>query len=192
VAERTILAISGSLRHGSHNRALLAHVAAHAPDDVELDVYEGLASLPAFDEDAEATAGPEVRELRRRIREADGLLIATPEYNGSIPGALKNALDWASRPLGRQALLGKPVAVLSASTGQFGAAWSQADLRKVLGISGARVLPLELAVGRAQTRFDAEGGLADEELADALAGVLAGLVALVDDSEREALEEAVA
>jgi chromate reductase len=180
-----ILAISGSLRRASHNSALLAEAARHG----NVTVYDGLADLPLYNEDIEHAPGPAVERLRRSIASADALLIATPEYNGSIPGGLKNALDWASRPYGASALIGKPAAVVSASTGQFGAAWAQAEVRKVLSISAARVLPLELAVPHAHSRFDANGQL-EPEYADALRAVVHGLSELVDEAEAEAAEDA--
>src|SRR3954465_13081095 len=136
-----ILGISGSLRSGSHNTALLRAAALSLPPEAELEVYDGLRDLPHYDADLDVEpADPSVARLRDAIADADGVLIATPEFNGSIPGALKNALDWASRPFPDSALKGKPVAVVGASTGLFGAVWAQAEVRKVLGASGARVL----------------------------------------------------
>src|SRR5690349_5011349 len=134
-----VLAIAGSLRAASHNAALL-RAAAGTHGDVEVVLYDGLKSIPPYDEDDEATAGPAVQELRDAVADADAVLIATPEYNGSLPGALKNALDWASRPFDENPFRGKPVGVLSASTGSFGALWAQNDLRRVLGTMGARVI----------------------------------------------------
>ena len=121
----------------------------------------------------EGDAAAPVAELRAQVRDADAVLIATPEYNGSIPGALKNALDWASRPVATNAFRGKPVAVIGASTGAFGAVWAQAETRKVLGLMGARVVPVELAVGHANERL-AEP---DEELVGQLRESVALLVA---------------
>ena len=137
-----VLAISGSLRSKSHNTALLRVAADAAPAGVELVLYERLAELPPYDEDTDGTVAPiSVARLRRAISSADALLIATPEYNGSVPGQLKNAIDWASRPYGEQSSLwAKPAAVVSASTGGFGGVWAQQELRRILGIAGARVL----------------------------------------------------
>jgi chromate reductase, NAD(P)H dehydrogenase (quinone) len=158
-----ILGISGSLRRGSHNTNLLRAAAKLLPPGVELDVYEGLGGLPPYDADLDVDpADPAVERLREAISMADGVLIATPEYNGSIPGLLKNALDWASRPFPDNALRGKPVAVIGASTGLFGAVWAQAEVRKVLGIIGADVIDLELPVGQADAAF-ADGGLVEPE-----------------------------
>jgi chromate reductase, NAD(P)H dehydrogenase (quinone) len=145
-----VLGISGSLRRDSHNSALLRAAAERLPAGAELVPFERLTEIPPYDEDAEAEGAPEsVRELREAIREADAVLIATPEYNHSIPGQLKNALDWASRPAGESALNGKPAATIGASTGMFGAVWAQAELRKVLGAMGGRVLEAELPVAHA-------------------------------------------
>jgi chromate reductase len=155
-----ILGISGSLRRGSHNTSLLRAAAEHLPPGVELEIYEGLGDLPPYDADRDVEpAHPAVAHLRDAIVSADGLLIATPEYNGSIPGALKNALDWASRPFPNNVLRGKPVAVIGASTGLFGAVWAQAETRKVLGIIGADVIDHELPVGQADSAFADDGRL---------------------------------
>ena len=141
-----ILAISGSLRRDSHNTRLLRHLAEQAPAGLEIEVWDGLKSIPPYDEDDDVAPGPPaVADLRAAIADADGLLFATPEYNSSIPGVLKNAIDWASRPRAETPLQGKPAAVIGASTGSFGAVWAQAELRKVLGSTGARVVDLDLA-----------------------------------------------
>lgn len=181
-----ILALSGSLRRQSYNTALLRAAAEVAPQGAEIELYAGLASLPPYDADSDVGAGPEpVRELRERIASADALLVATPEYNGSLPGALKNAVDWASRPFPGSALRGKTVAVIGASTGAYGGVWAQAELRKSLGVAGARVLHDGVSVPNAHDRFDAEGTLLDAALRDRLAALLATLVAAA-----EALAEA--
>jgi chromate reductase len=153
-----LLTISGSLREGSYNTALARAAADVAPEDVEVEFFDGLGELPLFDADLEGDANPAVRHLRERIEAADAVLFVTPEYNGSIPGVLKNAVDWASRPRGDAALLNKTVAVAGASTGQYGALWAQQDLRRVLGIAGARVVCPDLPVGRAQDVCDPTGG----------------------------------
>jgi chromate reductase len=140
-----ILAISGSLRRDSHNTALLRAAAGLLPPGVELTIHDGLREIPPFDED-ELTAVPSaVRRLRDEVDAADAVLVSTPEYNSSIPGQLKNALDWLSRPLVESPLRNKPAAVIGASTGMFGAVWAQAETRKVLGAIGARVLDRERA-----------------------------------------------
>ena len=158
-----ILGISGSLRRGSHNTSLLRAAATLLPPGVELEVYDGLRDLPPYDPDHDLEpAEPAVARLRDAIAAVDGVLIATPEYNGSIPGLLKNALDWASRPFPDSSLKGKPVAVIGASTGLFGAAWAQADVRKVLGIIGADVIEDELPVGMADSTI-IDGELVEAE-----------------------------
>src|SRR5579884_3118403 len=152
-----ILGVSGSLRRDSHNTRLLRRAGQLLPPGVELVEYEGLKLLPPFDEDDEPAPGREVERWRAAIEEADGLLFATPEYNSSIPGQLKNAVDWASRPFNDTVLRNKPVAVIGASTGMFGAVWSQAELRKALAAAGARVIDRELPITGADEAFDAQG-----------------------------------
>ena len=176
-----VLGIAGSLRSGSHNRELLRLAASLLPDGVELETWDGLRDLPAFDEDAEDPAPMAVSRLRAAIGSADAVLLSVPEYNGSIPGALKNALDWASRPAGAGAFRGLPVAVIGASTGSFGGVWAQAEARKVLGLMGARVVEAELSVGKAQDRLADP----DDELLDGLRETIELLVT-------EARERAVA
>lgn len=149
-----VLGISGSLRRGSYNHALLREAAERLPAGAELVEFERLREIPPYDADLEAEATPDaVAELRQAMREADAVLVVTPEYNHSIPGVLKNALDWASRPAGQSALTGTPAAVIGASTGMFGAVWAQAETRKVLGALGGRVVEAELPVARAQDLY---------------------------------------
>src|SRR5690348_15583074 len=171
-----ILGISGSLRRGSHNRRLLRAAGDALPPGAVLVEWEGLAGLPAFDEDLEASPPEPVQELFDAIEDADALLIATPEYNASLPGGLKNALDWASRPFPDNVLRDKPSAVIGASTGLFGAVWAQAEVRKVLKASGAHVLESELPVGMADSAFEPDGTLADPELAARLEDFVGDLV----------------
>jgi chromate reductase len=171
-----ILGISGSLRRGSHNRRLLRAAGDALPPGADLVEWDGLAGLPAFDEDLESTPPESVAAFFDAIEDADALLIATPEYNASLPGALKNALDWASRPFPDNVLRNKPSAVIGASTGLFGAVWAQAEVRKTLKASGAHVLESELPVGMADGAFDEEGGLADPDLAERLRDVVSDLV----------------
>jgi chromate reductase len=173
-----ILAISGSLRRNSHNSRLLRHVAERAPAGIELEIWDGLRSIPPYDADDDLDPAPAaVAELRRAIASADALLIATPEYNASIPGVLKNAIDWASRPREATPLQNKPAAVIGASTGSFGAVWAQAELRKVLAHTGARVVDLDLPVAKADHAFDESGALRSDELDRRCGDVLAALVA---------------
>ena len=171
-----VLGISGSLRAASHNGSLVRSAEALLPPGAELRIYEGLREIPPFDEDLEHAPPDAVSRFRAEIEAADALLISTPEYNHSIPGQLKNALDWASRPAGESALAGKPVLVVGASTGIFGAVWAQAELRKVLTATGARMLEGELAVGSADQRFDQRQTLEDAELRERFEALLAELV----------------
>ncbi|MGA8216995.1 MAG: NAD(P)H-dependent oxidoreductase [Solirubrobacterales bacterium] len=174
-----VLAISGSLRRDSHNTELLRAAAELLPPSVALELFDGLKAVEPYDEDDDQGAGPDgARRLREAIQSADAILIATPEYNSSIPGQLKNALDWASRPKGENALWGKPAAVVGASTGMFGAVWSQAEARKVLGASGTRVIDLDLAVAHADHAFTQDGRLSGQDLRDRYTEILDELVAL--------------
>jgi chromate reductase, NAD(P)H dehydrogenase (quinone) len=172
-----VLAISGSLRAASHNTALLRAAAELAPSGVEVVAYGGLDVLPPYNEDHDTDEPPfEVVRLREAIAAADAVLIATPEFNGTLPGQLKHALDWASRPYGEaSSLWGKPVAVIGASVTDYGAVWAQDHLRKGLGIAGARVLDAELPVAKAGERFDGDGVLIDLELRDRLAEIVGEL-----------------
>jgi chromate reductase, NAD(P)H dehydrogenase (quinone) len=172
-----VLALSGSLRDASYNTRLLRAAAELAPDGVAVELWQGLKAVPPFDEDDEAEAPAGAVALRDAVAGADAVLFATPEYNSSIPGQLKNAVDWASRPKAAAALRNKPVAVVGTSTGMFGAAWAQAELRKVLASAGARVLDTELPVPAAHTQFDDEGRLVNEELRDRLTEVVEALAA---------------
>ena len=163
-----VLGISGSLRRDSHNTRLLRAAGELIREQgAEFDVFDGLKAVPPYDEDDDVGSGPPtVASLRRAIADADAVLFATPEYNSSIPGVLKNAVDWASRPLATNPLRNKPVAVIGASTGMFGAVW--AELRKVLGAAGARVTDVELAVGHAHEHMGPNGELADPSQREAL------------------------
>ena len=172
-----ILAISGSLRDDSYNTKLLRAAGELVPDDVELELWDGLKAVPPFDEDDEVGEAPAgVVNLHDAIAGADAVLFATPEYNSSIPGQLKNAIDWASRPIATAPLRNKPAAVIGASTGMFGAVWAQAELRKVLASAGARVLEGELPLPTAHTRFDESGRLVDEGARERLAEIVETLV----------------
>jgi chromate reductase, NAD(P)H dehydrogenase (quinone) len=182
-----VLAISGSLRAGSHNTDLLQAAAAVAPDGVDIVLYDGLKEIPPYDadDDVEGAQPAPVRRFKEALAGADAVLIATPEYNSSIPGALKNALDWASRPLVESPVRNKPAAVLSSSTGMFGGVWAAAETRKVLGALGARALEDTVAVPKAHERL-ANG--VDETLFDELRTVVAALAAAA--AERESALEA--
>jgi chromate reductase len=173
-----VLGISGSLRRDSHNTKLLRAAAMLLPPGAELELWEGLKAVPPYDGDDDNGDEPRpwvLRSLDEAVREADVVLFATPEYNHSIPGQLKNALDWLSRPLKTSPLRNKPVAVVGASTGLFGAVWAQAELLKVLGAIGARVVDRELPVGLADDAFTEDGRLVDSDLELVLADLLAEL-----------------
>lgn len=177
-----VLGISGSLRRDSFNSALLRAAAERLPAGVELVPYERLREIPPYDADDEAAGVPAVvEELRDEVRGADAVLIATPEYNHSLPGQLKNALDWISRPAGKSALMGKPAAAIGASTGMFGAVWAQAEARKVLSALGGRVVEGELPVPRAQDGYtDGRLELTPEQ-SEQLSEILAELVSEVEE-----------
>jgi chromate reductase len=175
-----VLAISGSLRADSNNTGLLRALREEAPAGVEVELWKGLEAIPPYDADDDVVPGPaNVEAFRELVREVDGVFFATPEYNSSIPGQLKNALDWGSRPLATNSFRNKPVAVISSSAGAFGGVWAAAELRKVLGAMGARVTEAELAVGHAAEKFDDEGRLADEDVRQGLREALATLLAEV-------------
>jgi chromate reductase len=145
---------------------------------MEVECLSSGLGIPPYNEDDDVEpAPPGVAHLRDAIAQADAILIATPEYNSSIPGSLKNALDWVSRPHPTNPLRNKPVAVVGASTGAFGAVWAQAELRKVLGTIGARVIDADVAVGHAHEKFDEEGELVDEAIREQLAEVVELLLA---------------
>jgi len=172
-----VLGVNGSLRAGSYNTRLLLAAAHGLPPEAEFRELTGLDCIPPYNQDLDLGLGPEpVRELREALRRADAILISTPEYNHSIPGPLKNALDWASRPFPANSLRGRPVAVVGASTSIFGAVWAQAEVRKVLAATGARVLDAELPVARAADAFDADGELRDLDLRARLAEITGELV----------------
>lgn len=185
-----VLGISGSLRAGSLNSALLRAAEERLPAGAELVVFDRLAEIPPFSEDAEAGPAPgAVRELREAMRAADAVLIATPEYNHSLPGQLKNALDWASRPAGQSALNGKPAAAIGASKSMFGGVWAQAELRKVLAAMGGRVIEAELPVPQAHELLAGDRLELAPQQAEQLDEILAELVATV---EAESLEPVAA
>ncbi len=189
-----VLGISGSLRRDSYNAALLRAAAERLPDGVELVVFERLAEIPAYDADLEdgGEAPDAVLDLRRAMREADAVLVATPEYNSSIPGALKNALDWASRPAGESALMGTPAAVVGVSTGMFGAVWAQAETRKVLSSLGGRVVEREYPFPRAQDAYeDGELRLTPEQ-SGSLEELLRELVASAEEANEARVQAAAA
>lgn len=167
-----ILGLSGSLRRDSHNTRLLEGARGLLPSGVELVLFDRLAEIPPYNEDDEQKAPPAVVALRAAIAGADAVLVATPEYNASIPGVLKNALDWVSRPIADTPLKGKPAAVVGASTGLFGAVWAQAETRKVLSTIGARVVDRELPIGQAEEALGADGLPLDRDAVEELSATL--------------------
>ena len=177
-----VLGISGSLREGSYNTLLLERARRAMPAGASLERWNGLRELPHYDEDLDRRIlnGDDsdfaVARLRDAIVAADAVLFVTPEYNGSIPGVLKNAIDWASRPAGAAALKGKPVAVIGASPGQYGGVWAQADLRRVLGIAGARVIDSEFAVTKVHEALASNNGIVSHEAQPQLQHVLNQLI----------------
>ena len=183
-----VLGISGSLRRDSHNTALLRHAGElFEAEGAEFELYDALREIPPYDEDEDVEGGPEaVARLRAAVAAADGVFFTTPEYNSSIPGVLKNAVDWVSRPLATNPLRNKPVAVIGASTGMFGAVWAQAELRKVLASTGARVVEGEVAVGHAHTRFDEDYRLNDPNIEEQVRAVVQALLDEVELREQVA------
>jgi chromate reductase len=172
-----ILGVSGSLRAGSYNSALVRAAAAVAPAGMVVDVYSGLPAIPPYDQDLDTDDPPApVADLRERIRAADGLLIATPEYNYGVPGVLKNAIDWASRPAATSALKRKPIAVMGAAPGAFGAVRAQLSLRQsFLWTDSVVVGKPELMVFQAHLRFDGAGNLIDGQTRELLVALLTAL-----------------
>jgi NAD(P)H-dependent FMN reductase len=170
-----ILALVGSLRAGSTNRKLAEAAAKHAPEGVEVVLHEGLGSIPFYNEDidVEGSVPEAATELRTAAAQADALLLVSPEYNGTIPAVLKNAIDWLSRPYGAGALSGKPVAVVGTAFGQFGGVWAQDETRKSVGIAGAQVIEdAKLSIPSSLTRFAETHPADDAEVAEGLIKVI--------------------
>jgi len=174
----TVCGIAGSLRQGSYNRALLRAAVELAPAGMRIDTFERLAELPHYNADVEAAGTPEpVQALREAINRADALLLASPEYNYSIPGVLKNALDWASRPPQTSVLRHKPVAIMGASSGHFGTARGQMALRQVFVFTESHcLLRPEVLVFNAAERFDEQGRLTDQATRRIIAELLQALM----------------
>ncbi len=171
-----ILGIAGSLRRDSYNRAALRAAQALVPEDATLEVFE-LDGIPGFNQDEEGNPPAKVVELKKKVREADAILLVTPEYNYSIPGVLKNAIDWASRPYGDSAWSGKPVALMGASIGTLGTARAQYHLRQCFVFLD--MYPLnhpELMIANAAEKFDAAGNLTNEKTKELIGRLLRGLV----------------
>jgi chromate reductase len=183
-----VLGISGSLRRDSDNTKLL-RVAGEMFEaaGVEFELYDQLKQVPPYDEDDDREPVPAaVTHVRAAVAGADAILISTPEYNSSIPGQLKNVVDWLSRPVGKGAIANKPVAVVGSSRGMFGAVWAQAELRKALSASSARVVESEMAVGHSHTRYDEHGVLTDSSIREQLQAVVDELIAESAEATRRA------
>ena len=173
----TILGIAGSLRRQSYNRGALRAAKQLAPEGVTIDIFE-IDGIPGFSEDDEKNPPAKVVELKKRIRAADALLFVTPEYNYSVPGVLKNAIDWASRPYGDSAWSGKPAAIMGASVGNTGSARAQYHLRQIfVFLDILAVNRPEVMIGNAAERFDAQGNLTDETTKQYIRKLLEALVA---------------
>ncbi len=173
-----ILALVGSLRADSYNRQLAEAAVKHAPDGIDVEIFEGLAEVPFYNEDLDrrGDAPDPAQVLRGAVARADALLIVTPEYNGSIPAVLKNAIDWTSRPFANGAMLHKPVAVVGTSGGQYGGAWALQETRKTARIAGAQVLDeIALAIPHAGARFATTHPADDDDVVTAILEILAKL-----------------
>jgi chromate reductase len=183
-----VLGLSGSLRRDSHNSQLLWAAAELLPAGVGLVSYDGIRDIPHYDDDLPQCPAPvPVERLRAAVRAADAVLVATPEYNSSIPGGLKNALDWLSRPLADSPLRGKPTAVIGGSTSVFGAVWAQAEARKVLAAIGAQVLDRELPIPNIDEQFGADGRLIEQDLVQGMREILVELIEATEPRTRAAL-----
>jgi chromate reductase len=172
----TILGIAGSLRKQSYNKFALRAAQQLAPEGAKIEIFD-LAGIPVYNQDEEKSPPQKVVDLKARIRAADAILLATPEYNYSIPGALKNAIDWASRPYGDSAWNGKTVALMSASVGAFGGMRAQYHLRQsFIFLNMEAVLQPEVAIANASQRFDEQGNLTDDAAKQLIAKLLVSLV----------------
>ena len=171
-----ILGFAGSLRKDSYNRMALKVATGLVPDDAEMEIFD-LEGIPSFNQDLEEDPPEKIKEFKRKIREADAILIASPEYNYSVPGVLKNAIDWASRPYGDNAFEGKPAAIMGASTGMTGTARAQYHLRQCFVF--LNMYPLnrpEVMISFAPDKFDAKGNLKDEETREMIRDLVRALV----------------
>ncbi|HZF88565.1 NAD(P)H-dependent oxidoreductase [Streptomyces sp.] len=171
-----ILALVGSLRAGSHNRQLAEAAVKHAPEGADIQLFEGLAEIPFYNEDidVEGSVPAAALRLREAVAAADALLLFTPEYNGTMPAVLKNAIDWLSRPYGAGAIVGKTVAVVGTAFGHYGGVWAHDDTRKSVGVAGAKVLEdVKLSIPGSLQRFAETHPADDAEVAAQLTEVVA-------------------
>ena len=188
-----VLAIHGSLRKDSFSSRLARVAADLAPEGVEVELYDGLDSIPGFNQDLEPDRVPAgVQDLNEKLKASDAVLIVTPEYNASAPGALKNAIDWGSRPHGDSALAGLPAAIISASPMPFGAIWAGQQIRKAFTITGSPTVEREVAIGKIDEKLTAGGTLGDEKARDEVTALLAELEELVGQVNQEEAEEVAA
>jgi NAD(P)H-dependent FMN reductase len=172
-----VLVLVGSLRAGSINRKLAEAAIHHAPEGITPTVFDGIVDLPFYNEDIDGDTPPAAAvAFRQALAETDGVLLVTPEYNGTIPAVLKNALDWASRPFGASPLSGKPVAVIGSAFGQYGGVWAHDDARKVAGIAGGKVLEdVKVAIPQSVVRFAETHPREDDEVTEMVRGALTAL-----------------
>lgn len=184
-----VLGLAGSLRAGSYNRAVLKAAQKLAPAEMDIEIFERLGDIPLFNEDKENNPPEAVSELKNKIKAADAILFVTPEYNYSIPGVLKNAIDWASRPYGQNALDGKPAAIMGASISLTGTARAQYHLRQVVVFSNMPVLNRpEVMIGLAQEKIDAQGNIVDEKTTEKIKELLVALAVWTKKFQEASLE----
>ncbi|MGA7397625.1 MAG: NAD(P)H-dependent oxidoreductase [Solirubrobacterales bacterium] len=188
-----VLAIHGSLRKGAFSSRLAAAAVDLAPEGVEVELYDALDSIPGFNQDLEPDRLPAgVVDLNRKLNDSDALLIVTPEYNASAPGALKNAIDWGSRPHGSSALAGLPAAIISSSPMPFGGLWANQQIRKAFTITGSPTVEREVAIGKINEKLGADGQITDDKAREEVASLLTELEELVGQVKQETAEEAAA
>lgn len=181
----TVLTLVGSLRNGSTNQQLAEATVANAPEGVEVNLYSGIEDIPFYNEDIDVVGQvpAAAAALREAAGQADALLLVSPEYNGTMPAVLKNAIDWLSRPFGEGALTGKPAAVIGTAYGQFGGVWAQDEARKAVGIAGATVLEdVKLSIPGSLVRFAETHPKDDAEVVRQVAAVLEGIRAAAESN----------
>lgn len=184
-----VLVISGSLRREAYSTMIARATAEAAPDGATVTLFEGLGAIPGFNEDLEPDGVPtEVEYLRAQVEQSDAIVLVTPEYNASAPGALKNAIDWASRPHGDSALMGKPAAIISSSPMPFGGVWANQQIRKAFTITGTPTVETELAIGKVDEKFGPDGTLLDEATRGQIASLLLELEELTGQVNQASLE----
>ena len=174
-----IVALVGSLRAGSHNRQLAQAAVRHAPAGVSVQLFEELGGVPLYNEDydTDGQVSPAAGRLREVVAAADGLLLVTPEHNGTMPAALKNAIDWLSRPFGASAISGKPVAVIGTAYGQYGGVWAHDEARKAAGIAGGRVLDVAVSIPNSVVRFAEQHPADDQQVVSQILQAITDLAA---------------